>query len=66
LHAGWESTQAQAKFQATPDFEEVMSALKPILTGNPTVYFIEFKPYAPKEGKCYFALGSATFWGPSS
>lgn len=26
-----------------------MAAIKPILTGKPTVYFVEFKPYAPKE-----------------
>jgi len=26
-----------------------MAALKPILNGTPTVYFVEFKPYAPKE-----------------
>lgn len=26
-----------------------MSKLKPVMTGKPTVYFIQFKPYAPKE-----------------
>lgn len=26
-----------------------MSKLKPVMTGTPTVYFIQFKPYAPKE-----------------
>jgi hypothetical protein len=26
-----------------------MSELKPVLSGTPEVYFIEFKPYAPKE-----------------
>jgi hypothetical protein len=26
-----------------------MGELKPVLSGTPEVYFIEFKPYAPKE-----------------
>ncbi|TVY84176.1 hypothetical protein LSUE1_G000952 [Lachnellula suecica] len=44
---GWESADAQAKFQASPDFEAVMAQLKTVMTGPPTVYFVEFKPYAP-------------------
>jgi heme-degrading monooxygenase HmoA len=46
-HTGWESEEAQAKFQKTPVFEEMMGKLKSIMTGPPTAYFIEFKPYAP-------------------
>ena len=26
-----------------------MSKLKPVMTGTPTVYFVQFVPYAPKE-----------------
>ena len=46
---GWESEEANRKFQASADFAQVMETLKPILTGKPSVYFMEFKPYAPKE-----------------
>jgi quinol monooxygenase YgiN len=47
--SGWESTEAQAKFQASSDFESMMSTLKPVVSGPSTVYFVQFVPYAPKE-----------------
>ncbi|PQE27924.1 dimeric alpha-beta barrel containing protein [Rutstroemia sp. NJR-2017a BBW] len=49
LLIGWETISAQEKFQASPAYQEMQSHVKPVLTGPPSVYFIEFKPYAPKE-----------------
>ncbi|PMD43672.1 hypothetical protein L207DRAFT_580504 [Hyaloscypha variabilis F] len=49
LLIGWESAEAQQKFQNSPDFGAVMSQLKPVLREEPTVYFVQFVPYAPKE-----------------
>jgi hypothetical protein len=46
---GWDSSEAQEAFQNSPAFGTVMSQLKPILSGKPTVYFVQFAPYAPKE-----------------
>lgn len=49
FNLGWESTEAQAKFQASSDFESMMSNMKLVTEGKPTVYFVQFVPYAPKE-----------------
>ncbi|PMD64844.1 uncharacterized protein K444DRAFT_608527 [Hyaloscypha bicolor E] len=49
LLIGWESEAAQQTFQNSSDFGTVMSQLKPILREEPTVYFVQFVPYAPKE-----------------
>ncbi|KUJ20047.1 uncharacterized protein LY89DRAFT_682848 [Mollisia scopiformis] len=48
LLIGWESTDAQKTFQASPAFESSMSQLKTVLSGKPTVYFMQLVPYAPK------------------
>ncbi|KAF4627468.1 hypothetical protein G7Y89_g10688 [Cudoniella acicularis] len=63
---GWKSPEAQAKFQASPDFEEVMTKLKEVMAGKPTIYFVEFKPYAPNEiiDAAYVSL--LTFSGSAS
>ncbi|KAH8683198.1 hypothetical protein BGZ60DRAFT_467521 [Tricladium varicosporioides] len=46
---GWEDQDAQKRFETTADFAEMQSHLKAIMAGKPTSYFVEFKPYAPKE-----------------
>lgn len=48
---GWESEEAQKKFQSGPDFGPAMEAFKPHLRSGekPTAYFVHFTPYAPKE-----------------
>jgi len=48
---GWESQEAQKKFQNGPEFGPAMEAFKPHLRAGekPTVYFVQFTPYAPKE-----------------
>ncbi|CZR59054.1 uncharacterized protein PAC_08946 [Phialocephala subalpina] len=48
LLIGWESTDAQKAFQASPAFEAAMVQMKPVLSGKPTVYFMQLVPYAPK------------------
>jgi len=49
LLIGWESQEAQQTFQNSAAFGNVMSQLKPILREEPTGYFVQFVPYAPKE-----------------
>ncbi|KAF4878945.1 hypothetical protein COL154_005727 [Colletotrichum chrysophilum] len=48
LLAGWINAEASEAWKRTRDYADAMAKLAPVLSGQPTSYLLQFKPFAPQ------------------
>ncbi|KAH9226257.1 hypothetical protein K456DRAFT_1850866 [Colletotrichum gloeosporioides 23] len=48
LLAGWINAEASEAWKRSRDYADAMAKLAPVLSGHPTSYLLQFKPFAPQ------------------